>query len=103
LLQTWTGLSDMLRISGKWTDDQIGLAMNLMAVRPELREGYYKDLAEATANELAQMVIEERGQLVGRLEKGLESLDWAARMMAASGMPMEEDPDTKRIRKQESR
>ena len=103
LLQTWRGLSDVLKITGKWTDDQIRLGLDLAGIRSELREAYWPKLATGTTEERAQFVSDQVTMLEQSLEESLNSLDWANQSMAAAGMPMEEDADTKRIRKQESR
>ena len=103
LLHTWTGLSDMLLISDKWTDDQISLVMNLMGIRPELRDGYRKDIGGAPHEEQVTLADAQRKNLLELRKTSLDALDWSARMTAFAGMPMEEDDETKRLRKQESR
>ena len=103
LLRTWRGLDEVLDIAGRWTDDQVGLAMKLSDTRPELWDTYRTELLEAPAKDLAAIVSREVDWLEESLEYALNSLDWADRLMAASGAPPEEDAVTKRLRKQESR
>ena len=63
LIRTWSGLKDMIKITDKWTDDQIRLAMNLAGFRPELREGYHQEIADSTTEELIELVDGELGRL----------------------------------------
>ena len=46
LLRTWRCLEEVVEFTGKWTDEQIRLALDLLAIRPELRDGYRTMMAE---------------------------------------------------------
>jgi hypothetical protein len=103
LLQTWMGLSFVLDTNSTWDADQRRLALDLIDMRHELHSGNGMITAETDAADLARIVKEEMDHLERRLESYLIATDDAARSMSAAGMPLEEDAETKRLRKQEAR
>jgi hypothetical protein len=103
LLQSWMGLSDILETNGSWDDEQRRLALDMVDMRKELRNGNRLITPETEKEDLAQIVTDEVGRLEERLKRYLLATDDADRAMAAAGMPMEEDADTKRLRKQAAR
>ena len=101
LLKTWKCLEEVVAYAGEWTQDQFRLAMDMLSIRPELRDGYYKMLVEG--DDFTEIMTQEIAQLEENLKHSLVALDHAEQSLAAAGMPMEEDKDTKRLRKQISK
>jgi hypothetical protein len=104
LLENWTGLKDALTANGEagWTPDQFRVAYELMGVRPEFRGSNLKLPAGCSRQRQAELVESEMKTLNAQLQNCLLAQDAAAQDMAAAGMPMEEDPQTKRLRKYEA-
>ena len=79
------------------------LALSMLAVRPELQDDYRAIMAEEDPEELTELMTHEIAWLEERLENSLLALDSAYQSMVAAGMPLEEDAESKRLRKQEAR
>ena len=75
----------------------------MLDVREELR-GCHPDIRpEASTDDLAAIVVDQMEWLEGKLDRCLIALDLAERDMVAAGMPLEEDAETRRLRKQEGK
>jgi len=103
LLENWGGLISALESQGSWTDGQCRLAMDLLGIPVDLRAGNPTITPESDAAALDRVVETELDRLDERLHRYIYASDNAEREMAAAGMPREEDGQTKRLRKDDSR
>src|SRR5205823_9456763 len=103
LIERWEGLGEVLQSNGTWNEAQRRLAFDLRGVPLEFREGSQKVPREDDPVALAALVAEELEQLREHQEATLCAMDEAARSCAVSGMLMEEDAATKRLRQYEAR
>ena len=103
LRTTWMALGDVLEINGTWDDEQRRLAHALLDTPAALVQGSKTIAAESDTASLAIIVKQELDRIERRLRRYLLAMDDAYRSMAAAGMPMEEDAETRRLRKQESK
>jgi hypothetical protein len=101
LIERWEALGEIVEVNGRWSDDQRRLAFDLLGVPAELRDGSRRVPAADDAEGLAALVSQELAALYERRETTLEAKDRAELGMAAWGMPLEEDPQTARLRKYE--
>jgi hypothetical protein len=93
----------VLQANGAWDEIQRRLAFDLRGVPVELRDGSRQVPAETDAEALAALVAKELDRLRDCQEAVLFALDEASQAMAMSGMLMEEDPATRRLRQYEAR
>ena len=103
LLRTWQGLRKVLEKSGKWSEEESRLVLDLLEIRAELRSGFLTILSEEDTEGLALIVTEEVDRIEKRLKACVLAVDDADRWLAAAGMPLEENAGTKRLRKQEGK
>ena len=96
------GLRAALAVNGEWDEEQCSLARDLLAIRLELRHAGDAIATGTDAAALAALCQREVDRLQELLENTLLALDDGARAMAMSGMPGEEDPDSKKHRKYEN-
>src|SRR4051812_28163733 len=102
LIGRWEGLGEALDANGAWDEAQRRLAFDLLGVAPELRNGSAKVPPEGDARGLAALVARQLARLRERREEALDWLDENERAMTASGMPLEEDAPTARVRRYEA-
>src|SRR5262249_7856586 len=98
----WGGLADVVETNGVWDEAQRRLALDLLGVPHVLRNGNLVLPAEDDTAGLAELAESEMARLRERIENRLVPLDAATQMMAAAGMPYEEDKLTARLRKYEA-
>ena len=103
LLHHWEGLREVAEGKGSWNEEQRQLAFDMLGVSPVLRDGSMQVPAAADGPALAELAGREVVRLTELLEGELEDLDEAARGMAASGMSLDEDGETRRLRQYEGR
>jgi hypothetical protein len=103
LLENWGGLISILETQGSWTEGQCRLAMDLLGIPVDLRAGNPMITPESDAATLDAVIATEMDRLDERLHRYIYASDNAEREMTAAGMPKEEDAQTKRLRKDDSR
>ena len=103
LLKMWDALIDAHDTNGSWDQDQCHMAMNLLGYPVEVRNGSRAITPETAADVVDQVVTTELNRLDERLKRSLFATDSAEQALAAVGMPMEEDAQAKRLRKDEGR
>ncbi len=102
LIERLEALGVILRNTGAWTDDQRRLALDLLGVPAELREGNDVLPPPEDVEALAELVADQVAMLREDQEAVLGALDAQARSMAMAGMPAEEDAASARLRKYEA-
>ncbi len=91
-----------LETKGCWDEDQRSLAFDLLGVPRILRDGFY---TVPEANDRARLEILVKSKIDAIREEqeiALDGLDAHERELAACGMPLSEDAETKRLRKYET-
>ncbi len=102
LIERWEGLGRALETKGCWDEDQRSLAFDLLGVPRILRDGFY---TVPEANDRARLEILVKSKIDAIREEqeiALDGLDAHERELAACGMPLSEDAETKRLRKYET-
>ncbi len=102
LIERWEALGTILRNTGAWTDDQRRLALDLLGVPAELRDGGDILPPADDIEALAELAAEQVAMLQDDQEGVLDALDAKDRSMALAGMPAEEDAPSARLRKYEA-
>jgi len=103
LIDHWEALAAIARENGGWDDDQRRLAFDLSGVPHHLRSGIHRVPRGDDPAKLIALAEAQIAELREDLEAILDDLNDAERAMAMSGMPMEEDKITARLRKDEAR
>jgi hypothetical protein len=101
LRERWEALGEILANTGTWTDEQRRLAYDLLGVPVALREGSDMLPPPEDVDGLAAVVAARVAGLEEDCAAVLDELDAAERAMAMSGMALEEDAVTARLRKYE--
>src|SRR6185312_10065419 len=101
LIERWDALARIARLRGPWNEDQIRLALDLLGVAPELRQGSER-VSDDDAS--AQVALAEREAARLRKEQAdvLDDLDESDRAMTEAGMPIGEDATSARLRRYEA-
>ena len=102
LIERWEGLGEALQAEGDWDDARRSLAFDLLGIPTALRKGRTVLPPAADATTMAALVARELARLREDQDVVLDRLDDAERGMAGSGMPMEEDAPSIRLRRYES-
>ncbi len=102
LIERWEGLQRSIDTKGCWNEDQRSLAFDLLGVARILRDGH-DQVPEATDREKLDRLV--KGQIAFlRHEQAvsLNALDAHERDLATHGMPLTEDAETRRLRRDET-
>ena len=97
LIERWEALGQIFEDKGKWTEPQRNLALDLLGVLPELREGRTK----LDANP-AEVMAAELAMLKSRMETALDDLDIDEQAAAEMGLESAMSEDLRRFRRYES-
>jgi hypothetical protein len=98
----WKALSVEIEANGDWTEDQRDMALDLLGVAPEFRDGTTRLDPPAPADPLAarRLVIASEVALLLSLAKGpLQGIDDEERATAEEGVGVESDPGVKAHRR----
>ncbi len=101
LIERWELLGAILKNTGAWTDEQRRLALDLLGVPAELRDGGDILPPADDIEALAELIADQVAMLHDDQEGVLDALDAKDRSMALAGMPAEEDATSARLRKYE--
>jgi hypothetical protein len=102
MTKLWKALSAQLEANGDWTEDQRGMALDLLGIAPEFRDGRTPLDPPAPTNPLAarRLVIEsELAGLIALADGPLQVLDEEDRIAAEAGVGVESDPGVKAHRR----
>ena len=103
LIERWETLGTIASEMGRWDDDQRRLAFDMLGVPRELRTITNRVPGGDDTAGLIALVETQVARLRDDQEAVLDDLNDAERAMSMSGMPLEEDAATARLRKDESR
>jgi hypothetical protein len=103
LIECWEMLGEIAHEIGRWDDDQRRLAFDMLGVPRELRSGTTRVPGGDDTPALVALVESQVAMLRDDLEAVLDDLNDAEQAMSMSGMPLEEDVATARLRKDEAR
>jgi hypothetical protein len=98
LISAWSGLLGVLDVNEVWDEAQRSLALDLLGLRREFRNGTPLLRPDSGLDRLRGVAEAEIGRLEAWRRKLLPS-DQSERRMALEGMPMEEDGTTRRLRR----
>jgi hypothetical protein len=102
MIKRWKSLSAQLEANDDWTEPQRGMALDLLGIAPEFRDGTTRLDPPAPANplETRRLVIERELDSLHSLATGpLQELDDEERMAAEEGVGAERDPGIKALRR----
>lgn len=102
LIERWEGLADVLRTNGGWDEDQARLALDMLGVVPELRNGSSALPALTDAEALSQLAAREIEKLRRDREDVLDALDESDQSMSMVGLPITVDKTSARLMRLES-
>jgi hypothetical protein len=108
MIERWEALGRIFRETGKWSDAQRSLALDLLGVPPELREGRTpvdarESVAPADARDFRLGVVDQQiARLTQRKEEFLDPLDADERAIAEAGIGAELTPALQRLHRYES-
>jgi hypothetical protein len=102
LIERWELLGEILKNKGAWTDAQRRLALDLLGVPVELRDGNDIVPPADDVEAMAELVADQIAMLAEDQEGVLDALDAEERSLALEGMPAEEDAASSRLRKYEA-
>jgi hypothetical protein len=108
MIERWEALGRIFRETGKWSDAQRSLALDLLGVPPELREGRTPiDARESLSPDDARafrlgVVDQQIARLTQRKEEILDPLDADERTIAEAGIGAELTPALQRLHRYES-
>jgi hypothetical protein len=94
----WRQLGDILTTTGTWDESQRRTAFDLLGIPHSLREGSLEIPKDADTATLARIVDKQVSILRARMENE-QALDRSCQEMSELGMPMIEDPVTRRLRR----
>ena len=103
LIERWEILGTIALETGRWDDDQRRLAFDMLGVPRELRIVSNKVPSGDDVAGLIALVETQVTKLRDEQEAVLDDLNDAEQAMSMSGMPLQEDAATARLRKSESR
>ena len=103
LIECWESLGAIARETGRWDDDQRRLAFDMLGVAPQLRNITTRVPGGDDATGLIALADMQVTNLRNAQEAVLDDLNDAEQAMSMSGMPLQEDAATARLRKEESR
>ena len=103
LIERWEILGTIALETGRWDDDQRRLAFDMLGVPRELRTVSNKVPGGDDVAGLIALVETQITKLRDEQEAVLDDLNDAEQAMSMSGMPLQEDAATARLRKEESR
>ena len=103
LIERWEILGTIALETGRWDDDQRRLAFDMLGVAPQLRNITTRVPGGDDATGLIALAETQVANLRDAQEAVLDDLNDAEQAMSMSGMPLEEDAATARLRKEESR
>jgi hypothetical protein len=98
VLGFWRQLGDILTTTGTWDESQRRTAFDLLGIPYSLREGSLVIPKDADTAKLARIVDKQVSILHARMENEQAS-DRAYQEMSELGMPMIDDPVTRRLRR----
>jgi hypothetical protein len=98
VLGFWRQLGDILTTTGTWNESQRRTAFDLLGIPHSLREGSLEIPKDADTATLARIVERQTSILRGRMENE-QALDRSSQEMSERGMPMIDDPVTRRLRR----
>ncbi len=102
LIERWEGLQRSIDTNQCWNEDQRSLAFDLLGVARILRDGH-DQVPEATDRDgLDRLVKRQIALLRHEQEVSLNALDAHERDLATHGMPLTEDAETRRLRRDET-
>jgi hypothetical protein len=105
LIGRWRSLGQILESHGTWDADQRSLALDLLGVPRELRNGptpLVPGPGHEEAGWLAELARREEEQLVALRDDVLEALDAREREEAMAGVERRPDPELRRLRRYEA-
>jgi hypothetical protein len=108
MIERWEALGRIFRETGKWSDAQRSLALDLLGVPTELREGRTpvdarESLPPADARAFRLGVVDQQiARLTERKEEILDPLDADERAIAEAGIGAEMTPALQRLHRYES-
>ncbi len=102
LMERWFGLGNAVQANGCWNDEQRSMAFDLLGVPRLLRNGHYLVPMATDASGIETLVREQVALLREARETFLDSIDAREREMTIWGMPVVEDAETRRLRRNES-
>jgi hypothetical protein len=102
MVSYWEGLAVALRKNGDWDEVQRRLAYDRLRVRVELRPGSDRVPASGDTVALAALAQQEIEELEDRIADVLEPKHRADQGMVASGLALDEDTTTRKLRRYES-
>jgi hypothetical protein len=94
----WRQLGNILKTTGTWSESQRRTAFDLLGVPHSLRDGSLEVPKDADTETLARIVERQTSILRGRMENE-QALDQSSQGLSQSGMPMIDDPVTRRLRR----
>jgi hypothetical protein len=101
-IERWEGIRTIIREKGAADEDLHRLACDLVGLPIELRSGSYKVPLVSDAMGLAALADREIERLRHRQKAVLARRDENRRLMASEAMPVVEDPNTTRLRRNEA-
>ena len=102
LIERWEALGEIVATKGGWEEAQRRLAFDLLGVPADSATAARRVPAADDAEGLSALVAEQIERLRADQEESLDRLDESERLMAAAGMPLDEDAATRRLRRHES-
>jgi hypothetical protein len=108
MIERWEALGRIFRETGKWSDAQRSLALDLLGVPPELREGRTPvDARESVSPDDARafrlgVVDHQIARLTQRKDEIIDPLDADERAIAEAGIGAEMTPALQRLHRYES-
>jgi hypothetical protein len=101
LAERWEGLGRVLEHNGGWNDAQNALALDLLGIPHELRDGFTPTEGDDLMATRREMVAAERDRLIGLKTDGLDEWDECERERAEKGITADLSPEITRLRRYE--